>query len=99
MTKLFVVLFALLVTLNIVDVILTVRILGRGGRELNPVMAAAMRAIGVKPALILFKSLVLIAAWYTLPGSEFSSIIIVVGLCLIYSLVVWNNWRQNSGRT
>ncbi len=43
----------LLVVLNVADAILTVRILGGGGRELNPIMAAAMRVVGVKPALLL----------------------------------------------
>lgn len=90
-------LFALLVVLNILDVILTVRILDKGGRELNPVMAAAMRAIGVKPALILFKAAVLIAGWNFLPGSAYSSHI-VAGLCLLYAFVVWNNWRHDTGR-
>lgn len=86
-------LFAMLVALNIIDVILTIRILDRGGREINPVMAALMRAFGVKPALIAFKLAILAVVYIFLPGVDYASRVLA-GLCILYALVVWNNWRQ-----
>ena len=85
--------FFLLVVLNVADAILTVRILGGGGRELNPFMAAAMRVVGVKPALLLIKAAGLGVAFGALYGAAYSAHV-MAGMCLIYVFVVWHNWRQ-----
>lgn len=94
-------LFALLVGLNIADAVLTVRILGEGGRELNPVMAKAMEMIGVMPALAVMK-VVALAAMYTAFAVAWSGWTYVphvtAALCGLYGLVVCNNWRQAARR-
>lgn len=47
--------FILLVALNVADVVLTIRILDAGGRELNPAMKWLMARLGVVPALVTAK--------------------------------------------
>jgi hypothetical protein len=94
-------LFALLVVLNIADAVLTVQVLGSGGRELNPIMTWVMKRFGVVPALILVKSVAL-AAFYVAFAVEWRGWAyahhLTAALCGLYGLVVCNNWRQSVGR-
>lgn len=84
-------LFVILVALNVVDVYLTLKILKRGGRELNPIMRVAMERLGQKQALIGVKLLVLGALYLVLPQvPEWA----LWGLIGIYVLVVAHNARQ-----
>ena len=48
-------LFILLCALNLADIYTTHRILGRGGSELNPLMAKLFARVGVLPGLLLVK--------------------------------------------
>lgn len=56
-------------------------------------MAAAMRKIGVVPALVLIKAVSLgVFGWvlYPIDGGE----LVAAGVCLFYVYVVFHNWRQ-----
>jgi len=48
---------ALFLVLQAADVWLTVEILNRGGRELNPFMRRAMSVLGLLPGMALLKSI------------------------------------------
>ena len=83
-------LFAVLVALNVVDAYLTLKVLKRGGRELNPLLRWAMQEVGAKPALIGFKVLMLGVIYWLLPVPDFV-LMILIG---IYALACWHNARQ-----
>lgn len=83
------ILILLLVALNVADILLTLRIIKQGGRELNPLLAWLMTRIGIKPALIVSKAVLLVAAALVLRSPA-----ILTLLCLAYAAVVWHNWRQ-----
>ena len=85
------ILFIILVALNVVDAYLTLRVLKQGGRELNPVMAWAMKQIGVTEALIGFKLVMLGALLMVLPQVPDWAL---WGLLAIYTLVIGHNARQ-----
>lgn len=91
---LFYVLFALLVALNVVDTILTDKVLARGGRELNPVLARLMDAIGTLPAMLLLKAVALVLIWWLLGLIPQAAPWIAGVLCLAYGYLCWHNWRQ-----
>lgn len=83
------ILILLLIALNVADVLLTLRNIKQGGRELNPLLAWLMTRIGIKPALIVSKTILLAAAVLVLRSPA-----IITILCLAYAAVVWHNWRQ-----
>jgi len=82
-------LILLLISLNVADVLLTLRIIKQGGRELNPLLAWLMTRIGLKPALIGSKTILLAIAAVVLRSPA-----VLTLLCLAYAAVVWHNWRQ-----
>ena len=53
------VLAALLCILQIIDLYTTVKILNKGGKELNPVLVWAFTKFGVLPTMIVIKALVI----------------------------------------
>lgn len=79
---------AILALLNALDAILTLRILDRGGRELNPLLAPLMARVGALPVLVVSK-VVLILVIYPIGYDP-----LTWGLCVGYAgLCVWN-YRQ-----
>ena len=83
-------LLALFTLVQIGDVITTAIVLGRGGRELNPVMAWAMRTIGLNATLAVK---LLIAAGIGV-FAALEAPIALIPLCAIGVFVVIHNWRQ-----
>lgn len=57
-------LFLILAALQAGDVYTTWRVLGHGGREVNPVMAFAIQNLGMLPALIIVKIATLAVVWF-----------------------------------
>lgn len=55
---------ATLALLQLLDLATTLAVLRAGGREVNPVMARVMAALGTVPALLLTKAAVVAAAWH-----------------------------------
>jgi hypothetical protein len=84
-----VLLFTLLILLQIIDIVTTLKILELGGYEANPIMRKAMELFGVKPALIGVKSvyviLLLLAFLYL------NSLVFWILMCLFYLAIVVNN--------
>lgn len=81
-------LFFALVALNIVDIVLTLLILKRGGRELNPVLAALFKRMPPALAMLIIKSSFFIALYFYL---HLIPIIALQILVLGYvSLALWN---------
>lgn len=84
-------LFVLLAGLNLLDIYTTLAILKQGGRELNPVMARLMRALGTAPALVIAKSLLLTLLYWQLESLPFWLLALLVG---VYAAVVAHNFKQ-----
>jgi hypothetical protein len=83
-------LFILIVALQAADAYLTFRILGTGGRELNPVMRFLMDRIGVRPGLIVAK-----AALSVMIGLFLRNQLPLLALiAVLYGGVVVSNWNQ-----
>lgn len=83
-------LLILLALLQIADGYTTSRILAKGGKELNPVMAKLFEAIGVKPTLIGKGIFVMALGYYV----GLHSVELLLFICAVYVLVVWNNIKQ-----
>ena len=91
-----VVLFALLVALQVADAATTIRIIQRGGHELNPLLNRFMSNLGVRVALLvskLFALGVVALVWYMnlLPGWGRSALL-AFG-CALFILVVTHHLR------
>lgn len=88
-------LLILVIVLQLLDGWTTYRILSTGGRELNPVLAWAIRKIGTTPALVVSKvgaiALAIVAYMLT---SFWIFVVIMVPVVIIYCHIVRNNWRQ-----
>lgn len=82
---------AALVGLNLLDVYTTLKVLSQGGREINPVMAKLMHALGAVPALALTKAVVLGLVYWQLEAIPFWLLALLVGL---YAAVVAHNIKQ-----
>jgi len=79
--------FAVLVALNLMDVVLTLYALKRGGAEGNPLVNWLMRKFGVEPGLVGAKAVALGIVFYALPTAA----IYMPLACLLYvGVVVWN---------
>lgn len=77
----------LLVALFLADGVTTVALLKAGGREANPVMAGLMNAMGIKPALIVTRViLIAVALVYTDATTQ-------IGAAILFGAVVANNLR------
>lgn len=76
----------LLILLQIVDVITTLLVLKKGGREANPLMLALFGLMGPVPALLVTKGLVVaLVLLVPLPG------LLMFALIAFYVWVVFNN--------
>lgn len=87
-----------LIVLQVGDILTTNRLLSQGGLELNPVMRLAQRALGkywwvVKCLLVGF---FLAGVWTYRFDLTWLGHAVLVLLVLVYTWVVWNNWRQLS---
>lgn len=69
----------------------TTKVLSQGGTEANPIVREVMSAIGVVPALVVVKSIGVIAGvliWYA------DQSIFLVLLCCLYGYVVYKNYTH-----
>jgi len=82
----------MLVLLQLGDWYTTRTILKRGGRELNPVAAGAMRFLGVDGFLGVKTAWIALLAYFALHWGNAGLIILGAG-CVIYTAVVIHNWR------
>ena len=90
-------LFILLCALNLADIYTTHRILGRGGSELNPLMAKLVARVGVLPGLLLVKvPLVTVLGLLMFLGGLQGQywVLLLAVACAVYVYVVWNNVRE-----
>ena len=76
--------------LQALDAWTTWRILGAGGRELNPVMRYAISHSGVIPALIAKGTAAVAVAWYFCLDAPW----VLGALVVFYSIVVAFNFRS-----
>jgi hypothetical protein len=75
----------ILILLNILDAYLTIKALGKGAQEANPIVRKLIEKIGVIPSLALLKVSMLAVVWYI--GSQE----LVWFLCVAYAgLCAWN---------
>lgn len=79
--------FEIFVLLQVADSATTVYILNKGGVERNPIMAKAMRLVGVLPALLIIKAIMLALVFAEQPIRDDITYLLV----LIYVFVVGNN--------
>ncbi|ROR23047.1 hypothetical protein EC845_1961 [Comamonas sp. BIGb0124] len=90
-------LYILLCVLNLADIYTTQRILGRGGSELNPLMAKLFARVGVLPGLLLVK-IPLVAGLgllMFLGGLQGRYWLLLLGAaCAVYLYVLWHNLRE-----
>jgi hypothetical protein len=86
-------LFILFVCLQFSDAILTWRVIASGGSERNPVMVRLMRAIGMWPALVLVKGIVILLVCRYLPHDDPTWLFILDAL---YIAIVAHNWQQKT---
>ncbi len=85
-----IILFILFCVLQVGDVYTTHRVLSKGGREINPVMASLFDAFGDHLApLIAVKVLVCAAIWFFVTDP-----LILGGLCAFYLVVVLHNAKE-----
>ena len=86
-------LFLALVILNLVDAWLTLRILAKGGVEINPLMRWLMERLEPTPALLGSKAAMLVLVWYY--SNELGNyMVVLVGL---YLAVVVRNYQVFRG--
>ena len=86
-------LFGVLVVLNLVDAWLTLRILAKGGVEVNPLMRWLMERVEPTPALLGSKAAMLVLVWYY--SNELGNY--MVGLVGLYLAVVVRNYQVFRG--
>jgi hypothetical protein len=88
-------LFAILAGLNVADVVLTLAILKKGGGELNPAMRFFIARLGRVVGLVVPKIAVIAAAvaGILLLGSHPIYIAALIALCVVYAVIVINNFR------
>jgi len=88
--------FAIFVILQVLDIYSTVKALGVGGREANPFVKKIMDLIGVLPALVILKVIVivLIVASYIYFPLERTILSILIGIvCIGYAYIVYMNFK------
>jgi hypothetical protein len=85
-------LFLILCGLQLADLVTTYALIALGiGREANPIARRLMDSIGVMPALVILKAIVIGPPWYFLDQPFMPKLLgIMVGF---YVLVVHNNLR------
>ena len=86
-------LLAILLLLQYGDIWTTYRLLAKGGRELNPVVAWPIRRFGVLPGLLAVK-LPLCAALVAGTAAGLMPAWVLTGLCVLYIAVVAHNLLQ-----
>ena len=96
---------AVLIALQVYDFWSTPRILKKsGGRELNPLMAKLMEAVGIMPALIITKGGAIVAvagaAWLTWTKAPETAWIAAVGFgaaAVFYCVMFWKTNFKHDG--
>lgn len=91
-----VILFIIVAALQVADGYLTWRILGLGGRELNPLIRFLMDRLGVVPGLVLAKLVLVVVIFYLVLVDQVTALALVGAL---YAWVVGHNWKQFRART
>lgn len=79
------------IVLQLADIVTTYLIVSRpGGRELNPVLAALFRAVGMLPGLLVIKTLFIGLLVWAAPYLHTTMLALI---CAGYCWVVWHNAR------
>ena len=94
MTTILWLLFALFAVLQVLDIITTIKAIDGGAVEANPIIKALMDKIGMVPALLVSKAVIVAplggVVWF------YPSTLLcggLGGLVLFYGWVCWNNWK------
>jgi hypothetical protein len=95
---LLIILIALLVVLNLLDIHSTILVVGRLGlhSEKNPLARWVFRKLGLRPGIFLLKGLLLVIIPFLLaefPQARTESLWALAAVDLLYLLVVGNNYR------
>lgn len=77
--------------LQLADIVTTLKLLGKGGRELNPFLRWLFEQIGTVPALIAVKSVFMAAVYMArdIPQVEWLMWLLIA----FYLLIFWNNMK------
>ena len=93
---------AAFVALNILDVATTVAILRHGGREMNSIIRKVMDVIGVVPALIVVKAVLVPPVLYVTyivssPHREYIAGVLVAGylVVVVHNAIQWHKSRSS----
>jgi len=89
-------LFVVFTVLNTLDVYLTLKIIERGGRELNPIIATLIKWFGPLGGLAFMKALTLATVWTHVPHTDYE--VFFAGFCIYYAAVCIHNWTQLEGK-
>lgn len=81
----------LLIVLQVVDALTTIKILEKGGRELNPAMDWIFRKIGVLEGLFIVKTLICGMCWIWMEFIPVWAFLFLIGAT---SLVIHHNIKQ-----
>jgi hypothetical protein len=87
-------LLILILLLQVADIYTTLRVLSQGGRERNKLVKWLMDRIGVLPALLASKAVVIAGLVFLYFGAYLIFYPVVGGLVCLYSWVVWRNYRE-----
>jgi len=87
-------LLILIILLQAADIYTTLRVLSQGGREMNKLLKWLMDRIGVLPALLVSKAVVIGGFVYLYFGADLVFYPVVGGLAVVYAIVVWHNYRE-----
>lgn len=81
-------LFVLFVLLQVADAVTTTIGLDKGGREANPVLRWLFDKIGLAPAFMITKGVVIVLFWHY---AEAIPLAIWLAMIALYSWIVYNN--------
>lgn len=87
-------LFAGLAILQALDAWTTYMVITAGGREINPVEGAFMRALGTGPGLIVSKLIMLAIVYFAIGVDPLRVSILITIFIVLYIVVVDHNWLQ-----
>lgn len=82
-----------LIVLQVLDLVLTVKVLNQGGREMNPVIAWLILRVGPVLGIAAAKlPLLAIGIWLVARPMAWTPHLLGL-LCAVFAWVCWHNWR------
>jgi hypothetical protein len=85
-------LLILILLLQVADIYTTLRVLSQGGREINGLVKWLMDRVGVLPALLASKAVVIAGLVLLYFGADWIFCPVVGGLAVVYAVVATNNY-------